>query len=170
MFRELEREVRRLSQPQEIGIDLPLDEDGYLERQCSKCRRNFRVAFNDWSRKISAAAFCPFCGHHCEAGGWHTPAQVEYLRAMALNAVRRRVGAVLERNAAQFNRAHATGGLVEVSMRFEPGRDVTVSLPRPKDENRSRFVCGSCSCHYAADGAVRFCPACRQPTRLGAAL
>lgn len=53
MFRELEREAQRLSGPQEIRLDFLLDQDGYLDRQCPECQGDFKVAFEDWSRKIS---------------------------------------------------------------------------------------------------------------------
>ena len=165
MFGELEREVQRLSGPQQIRLDFSIDQDGYLDRQCPECQRDFKVAFEDWSLKIRDAAFCPFCGHGCEADGWHTPAQVDYIRSTVMNSLRKRVGNALNRDAARFNREQAFGGLVEASMRFEPGREVTVTVPRPAEGSRSKFVCGSCSCRYAADSTVRFCPACRQSAR-----
>ena len=58
MFEELEREVRKLSQPQPIRIDMPLDDKGYFDRRCpaETCRGNFKVLFQNWEERVREKA------------------------------------------------------------------------------------------------------------------
>lgn len=70
-------------------IELSLDDDGYLDRQCPSCERHFR-----WhNRPIEGSAssepdpdsyFCPYCGFSAAVDQWWTTEQAEAIQQAAL--------------------------------------------------------------------------------------
>lgn len=60
------------------------DSDGFLSRECPSCGRYFKVKPGEGSDQ--PISYCPHCGHK-GSDCWHTPAQIEYMNAVALNVV-----------------------------------------------------------------------------------
>ena len=88
MFEEFVRELRNLEMSQDIRfpIDIPLDDNGYLDRTCphSECRENFKVLFDDWRDKVpDAAAFCPKCGAKDDPKQFNTESQNKFIQEVA---------------------------------------------------------------------------------------
>lgn len=162
MFEGIERELQRLSVPFEVPVDLPLDQDGFLDRRCpeARCHQDFRVFFADWRDKVSDAAFCPLCGMKAEPMCWNTPRQDGYIQEIAVKATAERVSRAIERGVAQGNRRPAQGGFLRMTMEFKPGPNLPVSPPRLTDLIESKMRCPSCACRYAIVGAAFFCVAC----------
>jgi hypothetical protein len=74
-----------------IPMSLPLDEDGFLRRECPDCERQFKW----WptpDHKIDAkemrgdieAYFCPNCHDPAPPSSWWTTEQVEYMQNLAV--------------------------------------------------------------------------------------
>lgn len=65
MFDKLLKELKKLEHGVKIPVKLPLDDEGYLDREChaETCRAEFKVLFQDWGEK-SAPRKCiaPFVG------------------------------------------------------------------------------------------------------------
>ncbi|MEA5457314.1 hypothetical protein SPF06_21565 [Sinomonas sp. JGH33] len=67
----------------EIAMELPLDADGFLRRECPNCQREFK-----WHHGPTADApegivyppvhWCPLCGRSAALDSWWTQAQIEY--------------------------------------------------------------------------------------------
>lgn len=163
MFKEIEREVQRLSASSEVSVDLPLDQDGFLDRRCpeARCNQDFKVSFDDWRDKVSDVAFCPVCGKKAEPMCWNTQRQDRYIREIAPKAAAERVRGAIERGVAQANRRHTQGEFVRMTMEFKPGPSLPVSPPRLTDLIESKIRCPSCACRYAIVGPAFFCVACR---------
>lgn len=75
-----------------VTVEFPLDEDGYLDRECPNCETQFRWRHGVDVREGSGAAdltqyYCPYCGVAAEADQWWTQEQVEYLQARAIEGV-----------------------------------------------------------------------------------
>lgn len=69
-----------------IAVDIPLDTDGFLRRQCPNCEHEFKWfshSEGDPDAEQVTQYFCPLCG--CAAGvdEWNTPAQNEYMLGAA---------------------------------------------------------------------------------------
>lgn len=73
-------------------IELALDDDGYLDRQCPSCERYFRWHYGP----IEGAApgepdpdsyFCPYCGFRAAIDQWWTTEQAEAIQQAALGVV-----------------------------------------------------------------------------------
>ncbi len=72
-------------------MTLPLDNDGFLRRECPNCLREFK--WHDGPANAEAedqaapdSYFCPFCGQPAVTDHWFTTEQVEYIEARGLSA------------------------------------------------------------------------------------
>lgn len=162
MFKELEREVQRLSACCDIDFDLFLDKDGYWDRQCPevRCRLAFKVSFDDWRDKVFGLAFCPLCGKKAAPMYWNTASQEQHILDTGRNAAAQPLRDAMKRGAAQSNRRYVGGGVVSMGIEFEPSPNVTVSPPSIADLIQSKIQCPSCACRFAVVGAAFSCVAC----------
>lgn len=74
-----------------ISVSLPLDNDGFLRRECPNCVRQFKwhdgPASEEAENQPSADAYyCPFCGVAAATDQWWTTEQVEYTQGVAMPA------------------------------------------------------------------------------------
>jgi hypothetical protein len=69
-----------------IPVSIPLDEDGFLRRECPTCEQEFKW-FNHTEGDPDAEQvdqyFCPRCGEPSGLDTWWTPSQLEYAQAAA---------------------------------------------------------------------------------------
>lgn len=165
MFEEIIREVKKLSQPRQVSISVPLDEKGYYDRECptGECGGAFKVLFDDWRDKVSdERAFCPFCRHEAPADEWNTDEQARHIQSVAEAEMSRLLGNAVKRGVARSRPLEMGGGLFNVtaSLSYKPGRIPPVWPAKATTELRQDFTCEECECRYASVGASFFCPAC----------
>lgn len=165
MFDGIMREIRKLSQPRQISIDLPLDEKGYFDRVCpsGSCGGPFKVLFDDWGDKVSdEVVYCPFCRHEAPSDEWHTDDQQRYIESAARAEMGRLLNDALRRGVQQSRPMRSRGGLIDISMSlsYKPGSIPPVVPAKARAELQQDFTCEVCGCRYASLGASFFCPAC----------
>lgn len=78
----------------DISIPLPLDNDGFLRRQCPRCARQFKWHHGPANEEAEAqpspsSYYCPFCGEPARTDELQTPEQQEYINGVALPALMR---------------------------------------------------------------------------------
>jgi len=97
----------------ELRIELPLDDGGFLRRECPLCRREFKVLVGaeelddlashglesflldedtdeteqDPQHVEGPQLTCPYCGQQAESDNWWTEEQLAYVRTFAENIV-----------------------------------------------------------------------------------
>ena len=72
-------------------MSLPLDEDGFLRRECPNCERQFKWWYTPPSEATTEqtaleqveAYFCPYCYEPASPNAWWTKEQLEYGQRMA---------------------------------------------------------------------------------------
>jgi uncharacterized Zn finger protein (UPF0148 family) len=161
LFDRLLREIRKLD-GSKISIDLPLDEQGYLDRQCpsSECQFGFKVLHEDWRDKVSDdRVYCPLCRYEQPSDEWSTTEQVEYAKAAALALVKKNIHVALREDAHQFNRRQKPG-FIQMSMNVKSGSPSAILPVGVAGVMQQRLACEACGCQYAVIGAAFFCPAC----------
>jgi hypothetical protein len=70
-----------------IPVQVPLDSDGFLRRQCPTCEEQFKWLSSDSVGEEPEPVeqyFCPLCGQAAGLEDWFTTDQVEYVQAQAL--------------------------------------------------------------------------------------
>ena len=73
----------------QISIPMPLDNDGFLRRQCPHCNSLFKwhhgPANEDAEHAANPAAYhCPLCGQPAQTDRWNTAEQNEYIEGVAM--------------------------------------------------------------------------------------
>ena len=124
-----------------VQVSMPLDDDGFLRRECPACERQFKWRpGSDEAVEVAEAPevyYCPYCAEPADTGSWWTPQQLEYAQQYAAAEV---LGPKLEgfrRSVAGMNQP---GSIVRISM------DVTLPnapepLTEPNDMVRVDFPC-----------------------------
>lgn len=72
-----------------IPIELPLDSDGFLRRECPSCEGQFKWRSDDAETGDSTPVeqyFCPLCGVAAGLDQWWTPEQLDYAEASAASS------------------------------------------------------------------------------------
>lgn len=73
-------------------VNLPLDADGFLRRECPSCEREFKWHHGPTDDAPSDYVYpdlfrCPLCGTAAGSDSWWTPAQLEHVQQAAAGAV-----------------------------------------------------------------------------------
>lgn len=129
----------------EIPFELPLDEHGYLRRQCPRCERLFKWHPDpvDDNREIESPVvyYCPYCGEPSPVDQWWTNEQVDHAQALAANEAMKLVEKHLRPSVDKVNRS---GGMLRMDLDvphgnppaplFEPDDMVAVEPPCHPEE------------------------------------
>lgn len=162
MFKKLMTEVKKLEQGVRVPINLPLDDEGYFDRQCpsEECGTNFKVLFEDWRDKVSdEKVFCPICRFQTTSDSWNTPEQHKYITAVLRNHVQGIITSAMKEDAQRFNRTQEPS-FISLSLSVKPGQPQVEVPASVADSMRQRFFCEVCGCRYASIGLAYFCPSC----------
>jgi len=163
MFQDLIRDLKSLERGVRIPIEIPLDEKGYMDRECPDpdCLANFKVLYEDWREKVSdERVFCPICRHEAESTEWNTEEQVEYIRRVGTRHVGEIIQQGLSKSARRFNQSQPRNSFLKISMSHRPGQLPSACPPEACEPLRQDFECETCECRYSAVGVAFFCPAC----------
>lgn len=123
-----------------VSVSLPLDDDGFLRRECPRCVREFKWFTHgdgDPDAELAEQYFCPLCGAASGADEWWTPAQLEYAQAMASPDIEQFVNDSI-RDALQGSKY----------LRVSPGSgvDMDIETPEPLIEPNDMVIVES-PCH-----------------------
>lgn len=163
MFDNLRRQLKKLEGGVRVPIQIPLDEKGYMDRECpcDECRAEFKVLFEDWRDKVrDEVVYCPICRFEAESTEWNTEAQQEHIRRVAMAHLKKVVNQAMRQDARTFNARQPRGGLISMSMSVQPTHVPILIPPQAAEAMRQEFVCEACGCRYSSVGAAFFCPAC----------
>lgn len=121
----------------EFSIAMPLDEDGFLRRECPTCEREFKwlAAQDDADKNESSSpdeVRCPYCNTPSDSDSWHTPAQLEYASSVAASEV-------MDPMLKEFVEGFEPNDFISVS--YEPGERLSEPPAEPNDMKRIEFAC-----------------------------
>ncbi|MDX3213972.1 hypothetical protein PV318_00135 [Streptomyces sp. ME02-6991-2B] len=143
-----------------MQVSMPLDEDGFLGRQCPTCGLDFRMDGQQYDALPNQLElWCVYCGHHAEHSAFTTPQQRERLLQAARNLGEQLVSNALDDIFRGLSRSTSRRSAVSFSYKSKP------SLPRPLPGiNEERLIrvrtCTGCELRYAIFGEHRYCPVC----------
>lgn len=163
MFKNLQRELRRLEQTKEISVPIEPDSDGFLDKECPSdpCLFLFKVHSEDWSNIVrDEEVFCPSCGHTAPARSWYTKVQIEAARDYALGTITNSMNRAMRADAAASKRRQNRNSFLSITLDVKGGRDAVLVPLAAAEPMRLRTTCESCSCRYSYIGAAYFCPSC----------
>ena len=106
-----------------ISVSNPLDDDGFLRRECPTCEQEFKW-FNhdegDQNAQLVDHYYCPRCGEPAGLDRWWTPAQLEFAHRAA--------GPDLDRFVQDPVPELFSGAK---GAQFKGGRDFSLEIPTP---------------------------------------
>ncbi len=73
-----------------IEMKIPLDNEGFLQRECPNCEQQFRLKpFEDTTEGDAETEFyyCPYCYKSSSTDSWWTKEQLEYAQKLAFQQV-----------------------------------------------------------------------------------
>jgi ribosomal protein S27E len=107
-----------------IPVELPVDNSGFLRRECPTCEQQFKWfghAEGDPSAEPATQYFCPLCGVAASTDAWWTTEQLEYARGAAGPEIDRAVQDML---------SDAFKGSKHIS--YKPDPNFTFGIPTPE--------------------------------------
>lgn len=143
-----------------ISMNLPLDSDGFLRRECSSCERQFKWHPNqqqtmpdDGDGPVAETLYeddagsypnpehyyCPYCSEPATPDAWWTKEQLEYGKALAAAEI---LGPQLRDLADSLKGMNSRGGLINLSIDADmPDFSRPEPLTEPDDMFRMDFPC-----------------------------
>ena len=140
----------------ELNIELPVDNDGFIEYECPHCQKVFRLNKNLFmDSETYIALYCPYCGLSAAIGSFYTTECAvyikEYAEQLALEELNKSFKAMEKSTRNSIIKFKA--GKIQVS---EPDKLIL----HPYVDNICR--CNKCNNKYKTEGKIiaTYCPYC----------
>ena len=149
---------------QTIEMSVPLDEDGFLRRECPTCEREFKWLNSEAGESEPVPMggyYCPYCRVQAPPEQWFTKEQVE----LAKNRVERDIlGPEFEKMSRDLKRSNR-GRLVSLDMKYDKPPELD-PLMEPNDMRRVDVACHPKEPLKVLDDWTRpvHCLICSQPS------
>ena len=121
-----------------LSISIPVDDDGFLRRECPNCELEFKWRPTPEGEKgepmPDAGYACPYCAARAKSDRWWTKAQAEYVGALAMSEI---VGPELE----GLERDADPDALISFEIRVDKPERPAPLGPEPSDMKRVDFEC-----------------------------
>lgn len=163
MFENLQNELRRLGELQQVHVPLEGDAEGYADKECpaEACLFQFKIQGDDWKNIVrDEEVFCPSCRHAAPASSWYTTAQIEAARQYAIGTVVNRLNGAMRADSRASKRRQKPGAFLSLTLETKGGRDAVLVPIAAAEPMRLRTLCEECGCRYSYVGAAYFCPSC----------
>jgi hypothetical protein len=126
----------------EFGIALPLDNDGFLRRECPTCEREFKwLSAQDEAEATlptDGGYFCPYCAVQAPPEAWHTKSQVALMETVVHREVIAPALDQFDRDLRRIERQ--SQGMIKVTTRSDRPEDPE-PLTETDDMKRVDFDC-----------------------------
>lgn len=111
-----------------IPVELPLDSDGFVRRECPTCEQEFKWFLHtesDPDVQGVSQYFCPLCGTPAGVDSWWTQAQIDYGCGSAGPEIDRAVTDAI---------SHAFKGIQGMTFKPNAGFSLDMETPEPLHE------------------------------------
>lgn len=124
-----------------VEASIPLDDDGFLRRQCHGCGREFKIPVEDG--EVADLNYCPYCRADDDEHDWHTDEQLEYYQQLLMNALMPELGAELKKMAHDLEKS--SGGLLTAKVDVPDEEDAFI---RPEGPDMKLATCPQCEAAF----------------------
>jgi hypothetical protein len=149
-----------------LGVSLPLDEDGYLGRQCPQCSLSFRMNGEDYKAlPDDTDLWCVYCGHQTHHSLFVTTQQQARMMRVAADIGTQIMNQSMGKVFGRMGRGKSSrdGFSISVSVSYKEKPFYPRPLPGIDEERLARVrTCADCDSRYAIFGEHRYCPKCGQ--------
>jgi len=172
-----------------IHVELPLDSDGFLRRECPFCRRQFKVETTEQDRQSwiqhhlevyllqqgmesdknqdgedePGGKWCPYCGQQGPSDSWWTQEQIAYINTFAHNIMAEMINKALRSLKRQFPKS--SKGLISTEFKYKgmPYKSPWIS---PETDDMDIFMLPCCDSRIKLEddwNRTFYCPMCGFP-------
>jgi len=146
----------------ELSVSLPTDDEGYIGRECPKCKRYFKVVPGT-GYKHAETCQCPYCGHRAEPSKFATGDQIGYAKYIATVSLCKQFAEKLKELECDIEPRGLFGIGLSIRVTQKPMIPVYGYWER---ELETHIECSNCALKYAVYGVFAFCPDCGQHNSL----
>lgn len=136
-----------------FSVSIEADEDGYTGRECSECKKYFKIKFGTGLPE-AADCHCPYCNHIKLQKEFFTKQQIEYAKSVAIN----KISGDLLKKIKRLERKPKRNQFISIGIRVK-GRPTPITYYSEK-ELEEKISCNCCTLEYTIYGIFGFCPDC----------
>ncbi|WP_416866752.1 MAG: hypothetical protein ACMVP2_03640 [Imperialibacter sp.] len=144
-----------------IQISIPLDDDGFLGRECLKCKRYFKL--KPGTGQPTRYCHCPYCDYEGDSDTFWTPEQNRYLESMA-----RKIGfeKYVDPMIKEFTKSlkelesESKGSMFQIKVKENASRPFFPIHYYSENHLETVVECDSCNLEFAIYGVFSRCPDC----------
>ncbi|ULQ61027.1 hypothetical protein K7I13_07180 [Brucepastera parasyntrophica] len=147
----------------EIPVDIPLDDNGFIGRECLECERYFKL--KPGTGLPTKHCHCPYCDYEGDGNTFWTKAQIEYAQSVALNQV---INKYLQPSFDKLNKTFkdlerkSRNSLIKFKFKVSNEKlELPIKYYNEK-ELETYIVCDSCGLEFAVYGVFARCPDCAE--------
>ncbi len=127
----------------ETSVQMPLDADGFLRRECPGCLRKFKWFYGETAERPNDVVdpdeyFCPYCGSAAPTDQWWTQEQLDYAVSEASPEITRQAERMIRTEVDKINRRSS---FIELEVETSP------SLTPPPLVEMNDMVMLASPCH-----------------------
>ncbi len=143
----------------DIPINIPLDENGLLGRECLKCKKYFKL--KPGTGLPTSYCHCPYCDYEGESDTFWTKAQIEYAESIAMEyAMNKIIKPSFEKMFKDLERSTRNS---LISFKYKPS-GISYSIPRKyysEKDLETTIICDNCGLTFSVFGVFAHCPDCK---------
>ena len=147
-----------------ISINIPLDENGMIGRECLECEKYFKL--KPGTGLPTSHCHCPYCEYEGEADTFWTPAQLEYAKSIALNEAFNQIVKPsldkLNRSFKELERSTRNNSFFKITVKTS-GQSFSVPIKHYSEEElETSLTCDNCGLEFSIFGVFAQCPDCNE--------
>jgi len=151
-----------MSDNMQISINIPLDDEGMIGRECLKCKKYFKLKLG--TGLPSDYCHCPYCDYEGKADTFWTKAQIDYAESIAIKEAFNKVINPslnkLEKSFKDLERS-SRNSLIQFKVKTSGMNfSIPVKFYREK-ELETTVTCDNCGLVFSIYGVFARCPDCK---------
>ena len=140
-----------------FNVNIPLDEDGFIEMECDYCKNRFMLHKNTYEDDNNLNFFCPICGLPNSINSFFCPEVIERFQQEAISYMQNELQRQLGGSIKAINRS----GFAKITMKHSDIGDKQLYAPINQYEIEHKFCCGiDVKIHNIDKQIGTYCPIC----------
>ncbi len=149
-----------MSFEEQIQVNIPLDEDGMIGRECLECEGYFKL--KPGTGLSTTYCHCPYCDYEGEGDTFWTKEQIEYALSIAVNEfINNTVKPSLEKMFKDLERK-TKRSLIQFQYKSSNKTDFFPIQYYSEKELETNVKCDNCGLEFSIYGVFATCPDCNE--------
>jgi thiol-disulfide isomerase/thioredoxin len=146
-----------------FSVEIPLDEEGMIGRECLKCEQYFKV--KPGTGLETEYSYCPYCDYEGDINDFWTKPQLEYAESIVMNkAYKEIIKPNLDKLTKTFKKLEreTRNSLIKIKV-YNSGKIFDFPIKYYNEEDLETTIkCDNCGLDFAIYGIFSKCPDCNK--------